>query len=107
MSQLEVMEQMDFSTVIFNATLNETSYINCTWNESIEAYEEPFCNPMSSAGSPWLRLLVLVLYGIVCIVGLCGNTLVIYVVLRFSKMQTGEPIKEEVPGDIYIPKPSP
>lgn len=28
------------------------------------------------------------LYGIVCIVGLLGNTLVIYVVLRFSKMQT-------------------
>ena len=28
------------------------------------------------------------LYGIVCLVGLCGNTLVIYVVLRFSKMQT-------------------
>ena len=24
----------------------------------------------------------------VCVVGLCGNTLVIYVVLRFSKMQT-------------------
>ncbi|KAI1291795.1 Somatostatin receptor type 1 [Halotydeus destructor] len=29
-----------------------------------------------------------ILYGIVCLVGLCGNTLVIYVVLRFSKMQT-------------------
>lgn len=29
-----------------------------------------------------------ILYGIVCVVGLCGNTLVIYVVLRFSKMQT-------------------
>lgn len=29
-----------------------------------------------------------VLYGIVCLVGLCGNSLVIYVVLRFSKMQT-------------------
>ncbi|EDW78922.1 uncharacterized protein Dwil_GK11187 [Drosophila willistoni] len=33
-------------------------------------------------------LLTVVLYGIVCIVGLFGNTLVIYVVLRFSKMQT-------------------
>ncbi|XP_023221358.1 somatostatin receptor type 2-like [Centruroides sculpturatus] len=29
-----------------------------------------------------------ILYGIVCIVGLCGNALVIYVVIRFSKMQT-------------------
>jgi hypothetical protein len=36
----------------------------------------------------WLRILVLLLYAIVCIVGLCGNTLVIYVVVRFSKMQT-------------------
>ncbi|CAL4122274.1 unnamed protein product, partial [Meganyctiphanes norvegica] len=27
-------------------------------------------------------------YAITCIIGLCGNTLVIYVVLRFSKMQT-------------------
>ncbi|TDG43567.1 hypothetical protein AWZ03_010015 [Drosophila navojoa] len=33
-------------------------------------------------------LLTVVLYGLVCIVGLFGNTLVIYVVLRFSKMQT-------------------
>jgi len=29
-----------------------------------------------------------VLYFIICLVGLCGNSLVIYVVLRFSKMQT-------------------
>ncbi|XP_008548803.1 somatostatin receptor type 2-like [Microplitis mediator] len=29
-----------------------------------------------------------VIYSIVCVVGLLGNTLVIYVVLRFSKMQT-------------------
>jgi len=36
----------------------------------------------------WISLIVQVLYGIVCCVGLCGNTLVIYVVVRFSKMQT-------------------
>ena len=29
-----------------------------------------------------------IFYGLVCLVGLCGNTLVIYVVLRYSKMQT-------------------
>lgn len=33
-------------------------------------------------------LISMILYAIVCIVGLFGNTLVIYVVLRFSKMQT-------------------
>ena len=29
-----------------------------------------------------------IFYALVCILGLCGNTLVIYVVLRYSKMQT-------------------
>lgn len=33
-------------------------------------------------------LITMILYALVCIVGLFGNTLVIYVVLRFSKMQT-------------------
>ncbi|XP_068148025.1 somatostatin receptor type 2 [Drosophila tropicalis] len=35
-----------------------------------------------------LKLISMILYALVCIVGLFGNTLVIYVVLRFSKMQT-------------------
>ena len=29
-----------------------------------------------------------IFYALVCVMGLCGNTLVIYVVLRYSKMQT-------------------
>ncbi|KAH8286886.1 hypothetical protein KR018_006937 [Drosophila ironensis] len=35
-----------------------------------------------------LKLISMILYALVCIIGLFGNTLVIYVVLRFSKMQT-------------------
>ncbi|XP_033149397.1 LOW QUALITY PROTEIN: somatostatin receptor type 5 [Drosophila busckii] len=35
-----------------------------------------------------IKLTAMILYALVCIVGLFGNTLVIYVVLRFSKMQT-------------------
>merc|ERR1712062_741947 len=35
-----------------------------------------------------LMVVIQVVYALVCVVGLCGNTLVIYVVLRFSKMQT-------------------
>lgn len=35
-----------------------------------------------------LYLISKILYIIVCIIGLVGNTLVIYVVIRFSKMQT-------------------
>ncbi|KAL1132227.1 hypothetical protein AAG570_010184 [Ranatra chinensis] len=37
---------------------------------------------------PTLYIFTQVLYALVCIVGLLGNTLVIYVVLRYSKMQT-------------------
>lgn len=38
---------------------------------------------------PWALLVSQqVLYALVCVVGLLGNTLVIYVVVRFSKMQT-------------------
>ena len=29
-----------------------------------------------------------IFYALICVLGLCGNTLVIYVVLRYSKMQT-------------------
>lgn len=44
--------------------------------------------PDCDANLPIISLLHQILYSIICIVGLLGNTLVIYVVLRFSKMQT-------------------
>lgn len=37
---------------------------------------------------PLANIFFMILYAIVCIIGLMGNTLVIYVVLRFSNMQT-------------------
>ncbi|XP_014224362.1 somatostatin receptor type 2-like [Trichogramma pretiosum] len=40
------------------------------------------------AHMPIITTLHQILYSIICIVGLLGNSLVIYVVLRFSKMQT-------------------
>lgn len=41
-------------------------------------------------GPPWWsQIIVQILYGLVCLIGLAGNTLVIYVVVRFSKMQVG------------------
>ena len=50
---------------------------------------------MEAAGGPpppmlpvALMTVIQVFYALVCVVGLCGNTLVIYVVLRYSKMQT-------------------
>ena len=33
-------------------------------------------------------VVIQVFYALICVLGLCGNTLVIYVVLRYSKMQT-------------------
>lgn len=50
-------------------------------NEPLYSACPPVQNPVGS-------LIAMILYAIVCIVGLLGNTLVIYVVLRFSKMQT-------------------
>lgn len=35
-----------------------------------------------------LMAIIQIFYAVVCLVGLCGNSLVIYVVLRYSKMQT-------------------
>uniref|UniRef100_T1H430 G-protein coupled receptors family 1 profile domain-containing protein n=1 Tax=Megaselia scalaris TaxID=36166 RepID=T1H430_MEGSC len=46
---------------------------------------QPHCIPGSNALG---NLIPIILYSVVCIIGLFGNTLVIYVVLRFSKMQT-------------------
>lgn len=33
-------------------------------------------------------VVIQIFYALICVLGLCGNTLVIYVVLRYSKMQT-------------------
>lgn len=41
-----------------------------------------------SIQSPMKNVIAIILYLVVCVVGLFGNSLVIYVVLRFSKMQT-------------------
>lgn len=65
----------------FNASFYHKMFINAS-NESAFHY------PCPSIQMPVGSLISMILYAIVCIVGLFGNTLVIYVVLRFSKMQT-------------------
>lgn len=63
---------------------------NCSLADLNSTYFIENCGQSQSPGHPWwIHLIVQILYGIVCCVGLCGNTLVIYVVVRFSKMQTG------------------
>lgn len=51
-------------------------------NSEVEDYD---CKPIEST---LLHLITMIMYALVSIVGLFGNTLVIYVILRFSKMQT-------------------
>lgn len=70
-----------FFTLTFtncNFTNNDSWATNCT-----RRMEPDFLLP-----PPIVLEFAKILYGIVCIVGLCGNALVIYVVIRFSKMQT-------------------
>ncbi|XP_053953653.1 somatostatin receptor type 2-like [Anastrepha ludens] len=63
----------------FNASFFNASFFNETYEDEL------ICH---SGQNTIANLITMILYSIVCIVGLFGNTLVIYVVLRFSKMQT-------------------
>lgn len=78
--------------------INLTAFISAhhhRWN--VTPYQYPFFffsndslpfPPCPSIQMPMGNFISMVLYTFVCIIGLLGNTLVIYVVLRFSKMQT-------------------
>ncbi|XP_035706735.1 somatostatin receptor type 2 isoform X2 [Folsomia candida] len=61
---------------------------NCSLSDPNSTYFHENCEPTGSGQPWWIHMIVQILYGIVCCVGLCGNSLVIYVVVRFSKMQT-------------------
>lgn len=79
--------------------INYTAFISAyhhRWNITPFPFPFFFFSPNDSLPFPSCpsiqmplgNLISMVLYSIVCIVGLLGNTLVIYVVLRYSKMQT-------------------
>jgi hypothetical protein len=74
----------------YNAIANCSSFDPNS--NSTQYYNDSNCMPpveVFFTKTPWwISIIVQILYGIVCCVGLCGNTLVIYVVVRFSKMQT-------------------
>ncbi|XP_055705723.1 somatostatin receptor type 2-like [Phlebotomus papatasi] len=59
------------------------SWVSDGVNDTIRAH---FSCP--SLQNPAGNFVSMLLYAVVCVVGLCGNTLVIYVVVRFTKMQT-------------------
>lgn len=69
----------------FNSSLCEELNISFIIERNLtEECEYLFSNPLPIA----LMSIIQIFYALVCVVGLCGNTLVIYVVLRYSKMQT-------------------
>lgn len=67
--------ETDFAELFFNAYN--------AYNASVYYYN--FC---PSIQKPVNSFILMVLYALVCLIGMFGNLLVIYVVLRFSKMQT-------------------
>lgn len=64
------------------ATLSSIMYDNYT---DFLYSNDTMCPPIEM---PVSNIISMILYAIVCIIGVMGNTLVIYVVLRFSNMQT-------------------
>ncbi|XP_055627468.1 somatostatin receptor type 2-like [Toxorhynchites rutilus septentrionalis] len=78
----------------FNRTLSSTqTEFNLSRRFPPHPFFLPFYNDSAFDSCPSIQmpignLISMILYAVVAIIGLLGNTLVIYVVLRFSKMQT-------------------
>ncbi|XP_067013470.2 somatostatin receptor type 5-like [Anabrus simplex] len=79
-SSATLMDDMFISDPPFNVSACDSNVTSCL-NETMPM---TYCD----VEQPTLYLVTQILYAIVCVMGLLGNTLVIYVVLRFSKMQT-------------------
>jgi hypothetical protein len=88
---------MNNSARFFRPHINDSRMNFQFWLHSL--YNNPFAlNYTANDSSPYLtcastqnptgNVIAMILYVLVCCVGLFGNTLVIYVVLKFSKMQT-------------------
>ncbi|KAB0795479.1 hypothetical protein PPYR_12318 [Photinus pyralis] len=75
--------ELDDESLTF-ATLNDSMLASVTPNSTIPLHQPHTSIPASSIA----LISQEILFAIVCLVGLLGNTLVIYVVIRFSKMQT-------------------
>ena len=83
MSSLNLDNYTAFDQSIFLMDLTNFTNFNNFTNQN-DSYDSS-CPSGQNSNS---NLITMILYAGVCIIGLFGNTLVIYVVLRFSKMQT-------------------
>lgn len=75
-------------TYYYGNEFNGSSYYHRIFLNGNNESHLHFPSNCPSIQMPVGSVISMILYAIVCIVGLFGNTLVIYVVLRFSKMQT-------------------
>lgn len=73
------------SSGLYSSTTGFELYSTMSTNDSYDYFNISSC-PMFD--KPISNAVLMVLYAVVCLIGLMGNTLVIYVVLRFSNMQT-------------------
>lgn len=84
----------DGSTIPFPGTFTSTNSTTMPYqwsNENNLTHLNKLFNGQSSCPAniiPAGNVIAMILYAVVCIIGLFGNTLVIYVVLRFQKMKT-------------------
>ena len=86
MNEEIVIAEESFYSAVFNESI--CSLINVSqWNDL--NITDQCSQAMGHVHLPAsLMVVIQIFYALICVVGLCGNTLVIYVVLRFSKMQT-------------------
>nr|XP_028579543.1 mu-type opioid receptor isoform X3 [Podarcis muralis] len=57
-------------------------------NSSLEANGGSLCSAHGVSPSMVTAIVIMVLYSVVCVVGLFGNFLVMYVIIRYTKMKT-------------------
>lgn len=84
MTNLNYINLLNTLSTNFNLSMEMLTNIHLMYGHG---GNESMSLPCPSIQMPLANLVSMILYTIVCVVGLLGNTLVIYVVLRFSNMQ--------------------
>uniref|UniRef100_A0A8C5QJ80 Somatostatin receptor 1 n=1 Tax=Leptobrachium leishanense TaxID=445787 RepID=A0A8C5QJ80_9ANUR len=67
---------------------NTSAYALGLLDNSPEYFGTNTSQNSTSGDSPGIAIFISFVYSLVCIVGLCGNSIVIYVILRYAKMKT-------------------
>ncbi|CAJ0946002.1 unnamed protein product [Ranitomeya imitator] len=80
--------QITIFKLIYKMLQNETSVMMEFLESTAEATWGNNSRNNTSTDSPGIAIFISFVYSLVCIVGLCGNSMVIYVILRYAKMKT-------------------